>query len=184
MIGGFEIGKVHCMDCLEGMRSMPDNCIDTIITDPPYGLRFMGKAWDYDIPSVEIWAEALRVAKPGAILLAFGGTRTFHRIACSIEDAGWEIRDTIMWVYGSGFPKSLNIGKAIDKLQGNEREVVGTVTGKGYSSQQEKNKEHGYRPYNKGLPHERAEKTLTKGTSEFEGYGTALNLHSSRLLLP
>jgi site-specific DNA-methyltransferase (adenine-specific) len=83
--------------------------MDAIIADPPYGLKFMGKAWDHDVPGVEYWKEFVRVAKPGAHMLAFGGTRTFHRLAVAIEDAGWEIRDTIMWVYGSGFPKSHNL---------------------------------------------------------------------------
>jgi len=91
------------------MAGMEANSIDAIVTDPPYGLSFMGKNWDHGIPGVPFWAEALRVAKPGCHLLAFGGTRTFHRLACAIEDAGWEIRDTLMWVYGSGFPKSHNL---------------------------------------------------------------------------
>ena len=103
---------------------MYENSVDSIVTDPPYGLKFMGKDWDFGIPGTVFWKEALRVAKPGAHLLAFGGTRTHHRLAVAIEDAGWEIRDTIMWVYGSGFPKSLNIGKAIDKEAGAEREVL------------------------------------------------------------
>ncbi len=152
-------------DNLEVMGGMPDNYVDTVITDPPYGLGFMGKGWDtfkpdfinevvnkdkraptriarqqrsntagtYD-PSrnaqfqawCTVWAkECLRVAKPGAILMAFGGTRTYHRLTCAIEDAGWEIRDCIQWIYGSGFPKSLDISKAIDKAAGAEREVVG-----------------------------------------------------------
>lgn len=85
------------------------NSIDAIVTDPPYGLNFMGKNWDHGVPGAHFWVEALRVAKPGAHLLAFGGTRTFHRLVCAIEDAGFEIRDTIMWVYGSGFPKSRNL---------------------------------------------------------------------------
>lgn len=97
---------------------MPDNSVDSIVTDPPYGLNFMGKKWDYDVPSVEIWAECLRVLKPGGHLLAFAGTRTQHRMAVRIEDAGFEIRDMIAWVYGSGFPKSLDVSKAIDKLDG------------------------------------------------------------------
>jgi hypothetical protein len=84
----------------------------------------MGKEWDHGVPGVEFWTEALRVAKPGAHLLAFGGTRTYHRLACAIEDAGWEIRDCVMWVYGSGFPKSHDVSKAIDKAAGAEREVV------------------------------------------------------------
>jgi DNA modification methylase len=114
-------------DCREVMLTMPDNSVDAIITDPPYELGFMGKSWDstgvaYDIT---VWQECLRVLKPGGHLLAFGGSRTYHRLACAIEDAGFQIRDQIMWVYGSGFPKSLNIGKAIDKDAGAEREVVG-----------------------------------------------------------
>tara|TARA_R110000868_G_C10822281_1_gene758703 strand:- start:143 stop:1108 length:966 start_codon:yes stop_codon:yes gene_type:complete len=91
------------------MRELPDACVDAIVTDPPYGLSFMGKKWDYDVPSVEIWAECLRVLKPGGHLLAFAGTRTQHRMAVRIEDAGFEIRDMIAWIYGSGFPKSHNL---------------------------------------------------------------------------
>jgi len=91
------------------MRELPDCSVDAIVTDPPYGLSFMGKKWDYDVPSVEIWAECLRVLKPGGHLLAFAGTRTQHRMAVRIEDAGFEIRDMIAWVYGSGFPKSHNL---------------------------------------------------------------------------
>lgn len=112
-------------DCLKAMQEMPDGCIDAIVTDPPYGLAFMGANWDHNVPSVAYWSECLRVAKPGAHLLCFGGTRTFHRLMCAIEDAGWEIRDCIMWVYGSGFPKSMDVGKAIDKALGAKREVVG-----------------------------------------------------------
>ena len=113
-------------DCLEVMPTLEANSVDTVITDPPYGLGFMGKHWDHGVPGVQFWREALRVAKPGAMLLAFGGTRTFHRLTCAIEDAGWEIRDCVTWLYGSGFPKSLDISKAIDKAAGAEREVVGT----------------------------------------------------------
>ena len=105
-------------DCLDALREMPDCSIDSIVTDPPYGLSFMGKRWDYDVPSVEIWAECLRVLKPGGHLLAFAGTRTQHRMAVRIEDAGFEIRDMIAWVYGSGMPKSLDVSKAIDKAGG------------------------------------------------------------------
>jgi len=107
------------------MQELDADSFDSIITDPPYGLSFMGKEWDHGVPGVPFWEAALRVAKPGAFLLAFGGTRTFHRLAVAIEDAGWEIRDTIMWVYGSGFPKSHDVSKAIDKAAGAEREVVG-----------------------------------------------------------
>ena len=105
-------------DCIEVMRTMADCSVDSIVTDPPYGLSFMGKRWDYDVPSVEVWAECLRVLKPGGHLLAFAGTRTQHRMAVRIEDAGFEIRDMIAWVYGSGFPKSLDVSKAIDKETG------------------------------------------------------------------
>jgi site-specific DNA-methyltransferase (adenine-specific) len=104
---------------------MADNSVDSIVTDPPYGLAFMGKKWDYDVPSEDVWRECLRVLKPGGHLLAFAGTRTQHRMAVRIEDAGFEIRDMIAWVYGSGFPKSLDVSKAIDKAAGAEREVVG-----------------------------------------------------------
>jgi site-specific DNA-methyltransferase (adenine-specific) len=104
---------------------MPDCSVDAVVTDPPYGLSFMGKKWDYDVPGVMVWAECLRVLKPGGHLLAFAGTRTQHRMAVRIEDAGFEIRDMIAWVYGSGFPKSLDVSKAIDKAAGAEREVLG-----------------------------------------------------------
>lgn len=112
-------------NCLDRLKDLDDNSVDSIVTDPPYGLSFMGKKWDYDVPAVEIWEECLRVLKPGGHLLAFAGTRTQHRMAVNIEDAGFEIRDMIAWVYGSGFPKSHNISKAIDKMAGAEREVVG-----------------------------------------------------------
>ena len=96
-------------DCLDVLRSLPEASVDAVVTDPPYGLSFMGKRWDYDVPSVEVWAECLRVLKPGGHLLAFAGTRTQHRMAVRIEDAGFDIRDMIAWVYGSGFPKSHNL---------------------------------------------------------------------------
>lgn len=115
-------------DCLEGLRALPDNSVDSIVTDPPYGLEFMGKKWDYDVPPEEVWRECLRVLKPGGHLLCFAGTRTQHRMAVRIEDAGFVIRDMIAWVYGSGFPKSLDVSKAIDKAAGAEREVVGIKT--------------------------------------------------------
>jgi DNA modification methylase len=109
---------LHHGDCLDVLKTLPDCSVDSIVTDPPYGLSFMGKRWDYDVPAIEIWAECLRVLKPGGHLLAFAGTRTQHRMAVRIEDAGFEIRDLIAWVYGSGFPKSLDVSKAIDKGQG------------------------------------------------------------------
>lgn len=112
-------------NCLEQLKNVEDNSIDSIVTDPPYGLSFMGKKWDYDVPSVEIWKECLRVLKPGGHLLSFGGTRTYHRMVVNIEDAGFEIRDCIQWLYGSGFPKSTDVSKRIDKEAGAEREVIG-----------------------------------------------------------
>lgn len=105
-------------DCLDVLRTLDGDSIDAIVTDPPYGLAFMGKRWDYDVPSVEVWQECLRVLKPGGHLLAFAGTRTQHRMCVRIEDAGFEIRDMIAWVYGSGFPKSHNVSCAIDKAHG------------------------------------------------------------------
>ena len=107
-------------DCIIAMKEMPDNSVDSIVTDPPYELGFMGKSWDSSgvAFNVEVWQEALRVLKPGGHLIAFSGSRTYHRMAVAIEDAGFEIRDQIMWVYGSGFPKSLNIAKALDKSEG------------------------------------------------------------------
>jgi len=105
-------------DCLSAMLFMEDNSVDSIVTDPPYGLGFMGKQWDTVAPGVDFWAEMLRILKPGGHLLSFGGSRTYHRMASAIEDAGFEIRDQIMWVYGSGFPKSLDVSKAIDKAAG------------------------------------------------------------------
>ena len=117
---------IHHGDCIETMNAMPPESIDAIVTDPPYGLGFMGKKWDGLPPSLE-WAEACyRVLKPGGHIAAFGGTRTWHRLAVAIEDAGFEMRDSLAWLYGSGFPKSHDVGKAIDKLAGAERtEVIG-----------------------------------------------------------
>lgn len=119
--------KVLQGDCREMLKTLTDSSVDSVVTDPPYELGFMGKGWDrsgiaYD---VEVWRECLRVLKPGAHLLAFGGSRTYHRLACAIEDAGFEIRDQIQWIYGSGFPKSLDVSKAIDAAAGAEREIVG-----------------------------------------------------------
>jgi DNA modification methylase len=153
------------------MKEMPDNSIDAIVTDPPYGLSFMGKKWDYDVPSQEIWEECLRVLKPGGYLLSFAGTRTQHRMAVRIEDAGFEIRDMIAWIYGSGFPKSLNIGKAVDKIQGNERIKTGEIkhhAQKGVAVAEERGAIGG------GAFGQAKDEELTKGTSEWEGWGTSL----------
>jgi site-specific DNA-methyltransferase (adenine-specific) len=107
-------------DCREILQGLPDESVSAVVTDPPYGLSFMGKRWDYDVPGVDVWQQVLRVLKPGGHLLAFAGTRTQHRMAVRIEDAGFEIRDMIAWVYGSGFPKSLDVSKAIDRAAGAE----------------------------------------------------------------
>ena len=115
---------LHLGDCLDVLRTLPDDSVHSIVTDPPYGLSFMGRKWDYDVPSVAIWEQCYRVLKPGGHLLAFAGTRTQHRMAVNIEDAGFEIRDMIAWVYGSGFPKSLDVSKAIDKAAGFQRDRI------------------------------------------------------------
>jgi DNA modification methylase len=104
----FSKQKVINKDCLIAMKEMEDCSIDCILTDPPYGISFMSKSWDKNIPSLDYWKEALRICKPGAHMLCFGGTRTYHRLACAIEDADWQIRDCLMWIYGNGFPKSNN----------------------------------------------------------------------------
>ena len=120
-----KLNKIYNGDCLEVMKDIDDNSIDAVVTDPPYGISFMGKKWDYEVPSVKIWKECLRVLKPGGYLLSFASTRTQHRMCCNIEDAGFEIRDMLAWVYGSGFPISHNIGKAVDKMAGAERKIIG-----------------------------------------------------------
>lgn len=105
-------------NCLDVLKDYPDNYFTTIITDPPYGLSFMGKKWDYDVPSIEIWKECLRVLKPGGTAFIFAGSRTQHRMACNVEDAGFTLKDCIMWLYGSGFPKATDISKQVDKTGG------------------------------------------------------------------
>ena len=171
-------------DCLERLRELPDCSVDACVTDPPYGLAFMGKKWDYDVPSVEIWAECLRVLKPGGHLLAFAGTRTQHRMAVRIEDAGFEIRDMIAWVYGSGFPKSLDVSKAIDKAAGAEREVISEIktNSGGMAHISKTNAEHGFRPaaYNGHSFDDSAKNCFqitapaTPEAQQWSGWGTAL----------
>lgn len=160
------MNKIIQGDCIEQMKLLEDNSVDAIITDPPYGLEFMGKEWDYGVPGEIFFKEMIRVLKPGGFLLSFGGTRTYHRLVCGIEDAGFEIRDTIMWLYGSGFPKSLNIGKQIDKMQGNEREeYIEKRNGGGIKKKQS---------YEGGFEVNSGERLASKGNSEWEGWGTAL----------
>lgn len=150
-------------DNRELLKTLEDNSIDSVVTDPPYGLSFMNKKWDYNVPSVELWKEVLRVLKPGGHVLSFGGTRTYHRMVVNMEDAGFEIRDSISYMYGSGFPKSHNIGKAIDKIQGNEREVVGE-----YETSIPQ-----ITPW-KDVERFESKNQQTKGNSDWEGWGTSL----------
>jgi site-specific DNA-methyltransferase (adenine-specific) len=165
-----EIGEgnfIYHGDNIEVLKTLPDNSVDSFVTDPPYALEFMGKHWDYDLPSVELWKECYRVLKPGGYLLSFGSSRTYHRMAVKVEDAGFEIRDQIMWVYGSGFPKSKNIGVDVDKIQGNEREVVSInpIPETGMKVKYDINK-------NEWVTKENI--FVTKGHSDWEGFGTSL----------
>ncbi len=168
-------------DCLEVMAGLPENSLDACVTDPPYGLSFMGKSWDHAVPGPDYWREVLRVLKPGAHLLAFGGTRTNHRMVCAIEDAGFEIRDSLQWIFGSGFPKSLDVSKAIDKAAGAERKVVGRKADPRYLSSA--NAASGspmgnISPrVNGGVNYERAgfvTAPATDAAREWSGWGTAL----------
>lgn len=161
-------------DVLATLRELPSNSFDALMCDPPYGLSFMGKRWDYDVPSAEVWREALRVLKPGAPLLAFGGTRTFHRMVCAIEDGGFEIRDQIAWIYGSGFPKSQNISIALDKAQGLERPIIGVNTA---VNVYEDGKNHKFYVEGEGNPAYGPAKIsgpASEIAAEWDGYGTAL----------
>ena len=152
-------------DNIQVLRTLSDNSVDSVVTDPPYGLKFMGKKWDYDVPSVELWKECYRVLKPGGYLLSFGSSRTYHRMAVKVEDAGFEIRDQIMWVYGSGFPKSHNVGLSVDKLLGHpdRGHRIATASRTHPDGTFEPNGE-------KLLPYE----TKSEEAKPFEGFGTAL----------
>ena len=166
---------LHCADCRDVVPKL--SSVDSIICDPPYGLSFMGKHWDHGVPGVVFWEEALQAAKPGAHLLAFGGTRTFHRLTCAIEDAGWEIRDCVMWVYGSGFPKSHDVSKAIDKAAGAERAIVGEGQSFGRGSMRNRSRvELGYRSTEvnpEGGTHS-ITAPATAAARQWQGWGTAL----------
>lgn len=161
--------KIINGDSLQVLDTFDESSIDAIITDPPYELGFMGKSWDASgiAYNVELWKKALRVLKPGGYLLAFGGSRTFHRIACAIEDGGFEIRDTIMWLYGSGFPKSLNIGLAIDKKNGVESIDTGVA-----SPNARPNSTKANTLYESGTVGK--EFTIKKATNKWDGWGTCL----------
>lgn len=171
-------------DCLAVMPTLAADSLDAIVTDPPYGLSFMGKDWDHGIPGTAFWVEALRVAKPGAHLLAFGGSRTFHRLVCAIEDAGWEVRDVLMWVYGSGFPKSLDVSKALDKREGAEREVIGvsSITGRRLSSFAEERNDSASGFYGEAKVNH-ATAPATDAARQWAGWGTALKPAYEPILL-
>lgn len=173
-----EINKIICGDCIEELRKLPSDYFDAIVTDPPYELGFMGKSWDKTgiANNVDMWKECLRVLKPGGHLLAFSGTRTYHRMASAIEDAGFEVRDMIEWIYGSGFPKSLNIGKVANKfLKTGNASWNGTGDSSngalGYSKLQHK---QDYRPEDYSNRHQNKDEITEERAKEWEGWGTAL----------
>lgn len=170
------MGQLLLGDCLDILPTLAADSVDSIVTDPPYGLSFMGKKWDYDVPSVDIWKECLRVLKPGGHLLAFGGTRTYHRLVVAIEDAGFEIRDQIQWIYGQGFPKSQDISKAIDKAAGAKREVIGI--GKRVDGLANKAVREGGQKYhhnaNMGVTEFDITAPATPEAQKWSGWGTAL----------
>lgn len=165
---------LHHGDCLEVLAAISDCSIDSVVCDPPYGLSFMGRKWDYDVPSEAIWRECLRVLKPGGHLLAFAGTRTQHRMAVRIEDAGFEIRDMIAWVYGSGFPKSMDVSKAIDKAAGAEREVVGRRTDRAATPKQDIRGGNLMSGKNGGIDCSAITAPATEAAKQWAGWGTAL----------
>jgi len=158
-------------DCLEKMKDMPDESVDAIVTDPPYELGFMGKKWDASgiAYNVDLWQECLRVLKPGGHLLAFGGTRTYHRMAVAIEDAGFEVRDMLEWIYFSGFPKSLNVSKAIEKQKGVK--PIGIKPAYGAIASRELIEQRGWNNINNAIE---MPSTQTKEGKQWEGFGTAL----------
>ena len=161
------LNELYLSECFEKIKTLPDNSVGSIVSDPPYLIDFMNKKWDNQESPVgkkEFWLEVKRVLKPGAHCAIFGHSRTHHRVMVAMEDAGFEIRDTMMWLYGSGFPKSHNIGKAIDKLEGNKREVVGNNP----------NHRETDALYKLGFQGGKGSGIITKGNSKWEGWGTAL----------
>ena len=146
---------------MEALKELDDNSIDSVVTDPPYGISYLNNSWDIQVPAVEFWKEVYRVLKPGGHVLSFGSARTYHRMTVNIELAGFEIRDQIMWMYGQGLPKSQNVGKAVDKIKGNKREVVEVKEVYKFSLHSEGKRDK--------VPYE-----VTKGDSEWEGWGSGL----------
>ena len=171
--------RLHNGDCLNVLKMMIEDevFVDSIVTDPPYELGFMGRSWDSTGIAFQkkTWELCFKVLKPGGHLLAFSGSRTYHRMAVAIEDAGFEIRDQVMWLYGSGFPKSMNVGKALDKKLGNERESFGTKLKKAGDMRGGN--------YVKGGDYKSIEIEITKGNTEWEGWGTALKPAHEPLVL-
>lgn len=170
--------SIYFGDFVDLLTSLP--VPHAIVTDPPYGLSFMGKKWDYDVPAVESWRQLFHLVPPGAHLLSFSGTRTYHRMTVNIEDAGFEIRDMIAWVYGSGFPKSLDVSKAIDKAAGAEREVLGLEKLTGTARKSTSHGGHGAGAVNAADPRDYIETfkqittPATDAARQWEGWGTAL----------
>jgi len=160
-------------DCIKEMQKLIDDGVqvDSVVTDPPYELGFMGKSWDSTgiAFNPKTWELALKLLKPGGYLLGFSASRNYHRMAIAIEDAGFEIRDQMMWLYGSGFPKSLNIGKGVDKKLGNEREDLGN-----YKTPDGNQELSTYNNWKDGEEQERRTPRITRGNTEYEGWGTAL----------
>lgn len=152
-------------DCLTVLPTLPADSVDSCVTDPPYGLELMGKHWDKDVPGVSFWREVYRVLKPGAHLLAFGGTRTYHRMVCAIEDAGFEIRDQIGWAYGSGFPKSKNVSLSMDKAKGHPNRGHRVATASRHHP------DGTFEPNGENLPPYEAK---SEDAKKWEGWGTAL----------
>ena len=174
---------LHHGDCLAVLKTLPDASVDGVVTDPPYLIDFMGKSWDSAdgiAGKPDVWAECLRVLKPGGHLLAFGATRTYHRMTCAIEDAGFEIRDSIHWMYGSGFPKSLDVSKAMDNAAGAEREVVGQRKLTGTARKSTTHTGHGAGSVNGADPRNYIETfqqitaPATDLAKQWQGWGTAL----------
>ena len=176
--------RLHNYDCLNVLKMMIEDevFVDSIVTDPPYELGFMGRSWDSTGIAFqkETWELCFKVLKPGGHLLAFSGSRTYHRMAVAIEDAGFEIRDQVMWLYGSGFPKSMNVGKALDKKLGNERIKTGekkTHSNKGIKQSEQRT------AIGAGAFGQEVEEDVTVGTTEWEGWGTALKPAHEPLVL-